>query len=449
MSSRTPSVPPATDPAVRPGGQTRQLLALLVTLAVLLTGCGGTTQAAPVPSVPSASAQGGGTAPLGARSARVEEQRILDQRAQAVRDRDLGAFLARVDPSNQQLVARQRRYFRNLVQLPLETLRWRALPQQWTEVERAQDWGADVSIPRVELSLQLRDFDSRPVQSIVGLVFAFDGGRARIVSDVTEDGNRLAEGPPAPWDLTPITVRQEAGVLGIFDRRTRGSAPVVMTAVRDGVAQLDRGLPFTWADRVVVYNAGDPAVLASFTDVPGGAIDHLGAMTFPVVADAENHVASTRMLLLPSSVAAGQPFLGRITRHELSHVAVGSRDDGDPAWVSEGLAEYLGARDLPQDQRIIPTDALRRARDAARGMPASERFNGSDQGWHYALSWMACDWIAENRGESVLWELVRQLHAGGQGTPDDQQDAVLERVVGLDGRGLAERAAARIRAIYG
>ena len=50
---------------------------------------------------------------------------------------------------------------------------------------------------------------------------------------------------------------------------------------------------------------------------------------------------------MPSSVRAGEAFLGRITRHELSHIAIGVRDDGAPAWVSEGIAEYLGAREVP------------------------------------------------------------------------------------------------------
>jgi hypothetical protein len=155
------------------------------------------------------------------------------------------------------------------------------------------------------------------------------------------------------------------------------------------------------------------------------------------------------MLLMPSSVRAGQPFLGRITRHELSHVAIGVRDDGAPTWVSEGLAEYLGAREVPVDERIIPTAALQRARSVAATLPGSKEFNNSDQEWHYALSWMACDYIAETFGEERLWELMDAMHNGGVGTPDTQQDRVLEQVLGFDAQELALRAAARIRKIYG
>lgn len=382
--------------------------------------------------------------------ARTQEQRILDQRVRAVRERDLDLFLKRVDHDDRRLMARQRRYFGNLVQLPLAAFGYRVLDEQWEGVEVAPQWGDDVHVPEVQLTTQLEGYDAVPVIRTVGFVFAFENGRATIVSDRSATGQALYRGVPAPWDLTAITVREEPGVLGIFDVGMRGSAGSVLSAVRDGIGQIDRALPFTWSGRVVVYSVQDPSVLASFTDIPGGSLDHLGALTFPTYA-AENgrQLASTRLLVLRSSVQAGQPFLGRITRHELSHVAIGVRDDGAPAWVSEGVAEYLGARDVPQRQRIIPTSARGRAQTEDNGMPVSKTFNNTDQEWHYALSWMACDYIADTFGESRLWELVDATHNGGEGTLDAQQDRVLQQVLGLDSRELARRAAARVRNLYG
>ena len=82
-------------------------------------------------------------------------------------------------------------------------------------------------------------------------------------------------------------------------------------------------------------------------------------------------------------------------------------------------------------------------------MPVTKAFNNADQEWHYAVSWMACDYVADTFGESRLWELVGAMHNGGQGTTDAQQDRVLEQVVGFGSRELARRAAARIRNLYG
>lgn len=358
---------------------------------------------------------------------RALEQRLLDRRARAVRDHDLRGFLGTVDRSDRALVRRQRRLFANLEQLPLARFRYRLLPGQW---------------PR--LVMQLRGYDARPVQAPVGLELRRVHGRLVVTGD--------RPGPePRPWDLTRIRVERAPGVLGVFDRAMWPYAREVVAAVAAGRREVSAAVPFSWDDHVVVYCFADRRVLDAFHDVPGGGrITHLGAMTFPVyAAPGGDRLAAMRFTVLPSSVRAGQPFLGRIIRHELTHVAVGDRDDGDPVWVSEGIAEYVGARPVPPAQRRIPRVAVERARGGARAMPASRDFNGADQDWHYALAWMACDYIATSRGESTLWRLMTALHAGGKGTPDARQDAVLRRVLGYDSHELARRAAARILSIYG
>ncbi len=417
-------------------------LAGVLVLLLALAGCGG--------DEPDDHVVGDGTSKVDVAEAKAQEQRILNQRARAVRDRDLTLFLRRVDHRDAGLMARQRQYFRNLVQLPLSRFAYRVTDEQWDGVRTPRSWGDDVHVPQVVLTMQLEEYDAVPVERTVGFAFSFRNGRATIVADRTATGRMLFRGTPAPWDLTAITVREDGDVLGIFDRTTRPFAPMVTRAVRNGIDQLGRALPFTWSGKVVVYNLDDKRVLSTFRDVPGGAIEHLGAMTFPTYSEEErSQVASTRMLLMPSSVRAGEVFLGRITRHELSHIAIGVRDDGSPAWVSEGIAEYLGAREVPVTSRIIATSALQRAQSADEGMPASKDFNGAEQEWHYALSWMACDYIADEFGEGRLWELVDAMHNGGEGTADADQDRVLDQVLGFDSRELARRAAARIRNIYG
>ena len=78
-------------------------------------------------------------------------------------------------------------------------------------------------------------------------------------------------------------------------------------------------------------------------------------------------------------------------------------------------------------------------------MPATADFNDSDQEWHYALSWMAVDYIASTYGEGRMWELMDAMHNGGSGTRDADQDRVLDQVLGYGSLELAQRAAARIR----
>lgn len=383
-----------------------------------------------------------------AMSVRQAEQRILARRARAVRTGDRRLFLASVTRRDPAFRHRQNRLFTNLRALPLRRYAVRVTGSAWPQMMSDPRWGPARSVPRVETIVQLRGFDRRPEETTGGLVFAREGGRLRLVSDRDAGGRPFPGSRPAPWDLTRVYPVRSGGVLALFDRRTRPGAPGLVREIRSGARDIDDATPFVWNARVVAYVFADRQVLDSLDSVPGGNIQHLGALTFPVYA-AGGRVAGMRFTLLPSSMRAGGPFLERIIRHELTHVALGQRDDKVPTWLAEGLAEYLSARDLPAPERRIASVAVDMARRGPDTMPASRDFNGPDQDWHYALAWMACDQIASTQGEQRLWELVRALHQGGRGTPDDRQDAVLRRVLGYDSHRLAQLAGRRILRIYG
>jgi hypothetical protein len=379
-----------------------------------------------------------------------EAQRLLDRRSAAVHSGDLKAFLSTIDQTNPKLVARQRRFFANLHDLPVQTLSYTVLKADWPAGLRAAGWGTDVSVPQVKVATQLAGFDSIPVVRTTGFAFARVAGRPVILSELTGAGKQFPGSAPSPWDLVRIHVRKDGGTLQLYDSGTWHSAKEIDSTLRRGIANVRQGLPFGWDGRVVVYVFSSKVVLNSFEGVPGGNIKHLGAMTFPMYAVlGQPAVAGVRFTLLPSSVSAGQPFLDRIVRHELTHVAVGDRDDGAPVWFAEGLAEYMGARSIATDDRRIATVAVRRAREGVTKLPSSATFNGPDQAWNYALAWMACEYIVATQGEARLWQLMNALHAGGAGTLDADQDPVLEQVIGMSGGELARAAAHRILKIYG
>ncbi|HET6152319.1 MAG TPA: hypothetical protein VFE15_05140 [Marmoricola sp.] len=379
-----------------------------------------------------------------------QAQHLLDVRATAIRHDDLAAFLGTLDRSDTALIARQRRYFANMEELPLQSLRYKVLKSDWPGELRASTWGSDVSLPQVQIATQLTGFDSEPVRRITGFAFGRPAGVPVIVSELTGAGQQFPGSNPEPWDLVRVHVRTAGQTLQLYDDDTVKDADELSSVLQRGVANVREGLPFAWSGRVVMYVFSKKAVLNSYEGVPGGNINHLGAMTFPMYAVlGQPTIAGVRFTLLPSSVAAGQPFLDRIVRHELTHVAVGYRDDGDPTWFAEGLAEYMGARSLPRSKRRIATVAVSRARRGVDGMPASATFNGPAQAWNYALSWMACDYIAATQGPAKLWELMTALHDDGRGTTDDDQDVVLQQVLGITSEQLADFAAQRILRIYG
>jgi hypothetical protein len=423
----------------RSGGRLAVLLGLLALLGGLLSGCSDDGDASLL-----GDGHQTGAVPFSV------EQHILNQRARAIRDGNLELFLKTLDTSNARLVARQRRYFVNLRKLPLATFSYLVLKSEWPLALRAPAWGTGVSLPQVRVSTQLDGFDTVPVRRVTGFAFARRGEQTVIVSELTGAGKQFPGSNPSPWDLVRIHVRRTIDTLEVYDDGTWSRADDVDATLRRGIADVSGALPFYWDGRAVVYVFSRPAVLNSFEGVPGGNIAHLGAMTFPMYAvPGQPAVAGIRFTLLPSSLRAGQAFLDHIIRHELTHVALGSRDDGAPVWFAEGIAEYMGSREVPEDQRRIPTVAVTRAEEGVDAMPSSRGFNGNDQAWHYALSWMACDYIAATQGEPRLWELMSALHNNGEGTTDAEQDAVLEKVLGLDGAQLARHAAHRILRIYG
>lgn len=420
----------------------RRAASALVLLLVLMLGAGCLDGVATAPQEVDA-----GASPS-APDLRAQVQRLLDRRARAVREGDERAFVRQLGRGDG-LRVRQLRWFRSVTQLPWQRFDYEVLGTDW-ETRPIARWGRTVLVPTVVHRTRLRGFDRRVVERDVGFAVSFDGDRPRIVSDQDAAGRAMLRGTPAPWDLTAVQVRRAPGVLGVFDDRTVAAAPRLMAAVSDGITVLGRSLPFRWPGRVVVYHVRDPRVLDTVTDVPGGSIDLLGALTVPTYSRPEiSPVASVRMLVMPVSVEAGEPFLGRLVRHELAHVALGVRDDGAPTWLSEGLAEWLGASAVPRAQRQIPTVAVRRAQQPQQGMPSSASFNGRDQDWHYAVSWMALDHVAATAGEPALWSLLEAFEARPAGPDDEGVDRVLRAELGYDAAGLARRAASRIRDLYG
>jgi hypothetical protein len=190
---------------------------------------------------------------------------------------------------------------------------------------------------------------------------------------------------------------------------------------------------------VVVYALSDPSYLASIPDLPGGDPRTLDGVAFPVVAEpGKSALASTRFVLHPRLLSRGGQGRARLIRHELTHVALGRRDDHAPVWLSEGLAEYVSVRPLPPERRGVSQTAVDAARAGFTDLPGDADFNDADSRVHYGESWWACEYVAASFGEPTLWSLLDQLD-------DPALDAtgrndVLRAWIGIGTRQLAERA---------
>jgi hypothetical protein len=187
----------------------------------------------------------------------------------------------------------------------------------------------------------------------------------------------------------------------------------------------------------VVYALSDTKFLASLDDLPGGDPEKLDGVAFPVMSgDEEGKMVATRFALHPSMLDQPGPERDRLVRHELTHVALGKRDDQVPAWLSEGIAEWVSVQPLAPELRRLPQEALREAEAGVRGLPGDGTFNDEESSAHYGLSWWACEYLVAGFGADSLWRLLEELDR-----PEANQDDVLESLVGLTTRKLARRGA--------
>lgn len=362
-------------------------------------------------------------------------RRALDRRADAVRRGDRRAFARGLARRAPQVRRQQLTWFDNLAQLPVAEIGYAFDPGH---VVRRGDsyWVA------LEQTLQLAGYDAEPVVSLDRYLLRprTPGGRRMLVASVTDpDWEAEHDVRPQPWDLGPVEVRGGLGVLGVFDAGSVAQAPGVIASVERGIADVSAVLPQDWRRTVVVYALSSTEFLATIDELPGGDPERLDGVAFPVAAGpGRPGSAATRFALHPRMLTRPGPERDRLVRHELVHVALGDRDDDVPVWLSEGVAEYVSVRPVDPADRVVAEAALARALDGVDGLPSRESFTaeGDSPVASYGLAWWICEYVARSAGEEVLWALLDAL-----AEPDADEDATLQRLLGLTGDQLADRAA--------
>ena len=349
--------------------------------------------------------------------------RALDSRARVVRRADAAAF-GRLVGGDRDFRAHERTWFDNLTQLPIATLRYRVDPGSLVRDGDAYTVTADEV-------LQLDGYDDAPVASPVEFALrpaARHPGRFLVT--------RVTPSDPQPWDLGPVQVQQGSGVLGVFDAGSLGDAPALLDSVESAIVTVSAQVPYDWSRSVVLYALSDPTFLDGLQDVPGDDPEALDAVAFPVGG-------STRFALNPRMLDQPGRELDRLVRHELTHVAVGTRDDDVPVWLSEGLAEYVSVRPLPPQDRRIPEAAVVAAEDGTADLPDDASFNDQDSEAHYGLAWWAVEYVADAYGEDAPWLMLDAMDQ-----PGADPDEVLRQQFGTSTHELAEHADQLILQLY-
>ena len=359
--------------------------------------------------------------------------RALDRRAHAVRTGDRHAFDAGLDRSRHRFVAAQHTYLANLAQLPLSRFDYSL--DAGSLLRDGDDYWVVV-----DLTMRLKGYDDLPVTAPDRYRFSpSPRNPARyVLTSVTDRAwERRNDIRRQPWEAGPIHVLTGAGVLAIFDDTSIDAADGIVASVERGIAAVAAVVPYAWSRSVVVYALSDTAFLGAIDDLPGDDPEALDGVAFPVPSKPGGHrMAATRFVLNPRMLENPGAERDRLVRHEITHVAVGERDDEVPVWLSEGLAEWVSVRPLAPQERLISGDAVAAAETGSPGLPDDDTFNDAHSSTHYALAWWACEYVASTYGESTLWALLDAM-----GEPGADPGQVLLDQLGIDADELARKAA--------
>jgi hypothetical protein len=415
---------------MRSGGSAGIVAALLA--AVCCAACTGTDDT--LPTSPAT------IRPLSASQFRDAAVELIEQREAALLEGDRDAFLATVDDDELQFVATQARWFDNLSAMPAGDLRLEPVDERAAGAE-ATDGELQL---RVDFTMRLDGFEQHSVTQRLLYTFRQADRDVWLVNDRDAERDRRAGWLPDPWDVGDVVVRESGSILAFFDEETAPYADAVMQDLKASQETVLAAVP-EWSGQLVAYDISDLTGLEKRSPM---RLWETGGVAYPVPVRPGSHkVAAVRFIVNPDVAHNGlrREFL---LRHELAHVALGSRDDESPRWLVEGAAEYVSwTQYTAEQQRRMAAYVV-----AYVGTSTPVLVNGAEfyayPDANYMLAATACTYLAATRGRQSLWDLMDAFTAErprlGQAEQlsATQVDAVLLREIGLDNRGLARAAVA-------
>ncbi|WP_370591140.1 peptidase MA family metallohydrolase [Saccharopolyspora montiporae] len=370
---------------------------------------------------------------------------VLDQRAQAVRQRDEAAFLASVDPAAPaEFREGQRRLYRNLAMVPFAAWDYRVDGRSVVDVPETAG-AAETWSPRVSLRYALHGVDSAPTTRGLGYVFVRRGADWYLAADEVPDepARRTWRGP---WDFSELHPVATRSGLVIGHRENRAQTERVAAHLDEAVAEVNRVWGVRWPQRVGVLLPESPQELSELVG-PEFSVDGIAAVAIADRVDhAQRRVEGQRVVLNPRTAQRlSESSLRSVLVHEVTHIAARPDTvDGSPMWLLEGFADYVGYRDNPGSGAHLAPDLARQVRISGPpgALPDDGDFHsaGRNLDLAYQQSWSFVDYLAQRFGPERVVQLYRRIAATGDA---DEVETALREVLGTDrGRLLADWGAA-------
>lgn len=359
-------------------------------------------------------------------------QRVLDARAAAVRTGNAAAFLATVDPeAPPEFRAAQARSFAGWRSLPLASFHLEARTEDTGDLGRAAGdrYSAEaVFLPETRLAYRFEGYDDRDAVERLWLTFVQRRGRWYVGGDTDLEGVGLDTARHL-WDFGPVELRRTPSFLVLSHPEQAARAAAVAELAEQAVATLARVWDQPWSRRIPMVLPGSVEELERILQSTIDLDKFVAFVSYDLSPDTGYVATAPRVYLQDARLGQyGRAFQVATLVHELAHAAAAPlAGPFVPAWVHEGVAEWVAAgrpgRERPPGgaDRSLPRDFEFTTGSSASILRA------------YRESRAAVSLLAADQGAGVPTDLLRTL---GQvkfapGSVDHRVDVALRRLAGL------------------
>ena len=409
----------------------RAALAAL-TVVALAGACSSPSPPAPLSSQATSSTRQNAAAPTVDREDALAA--VLARRAAAVRAHDRAAFAATLDNPASGFGLRQLAQYDALSRLPLGTFTYGTPePAPALGADRVAQLGPDAWVARVAGRYSLAGYDSA-TREFESYFTAVRRGSRWLLADDTDGGTQVQL-----WDLPRLTVLRSATTLVVGSGPASRLRPYL--ALGDlAVSRVRSVWTSGWNARLVLVVPPTATQMAEQVGQDPRQVAQVAAVTDGPIATT-GRAGADRVVVNPGAFATLE-VKGKqvVVTHEATHVAVRATTDRPvPLWLSEGLADYVGYRDIGATRSQVAAALLDRVRAGSgpKALPDAADFDPSRStiAPSYNAAWLAVCRIVDARGEVGLVRYYRAVAttprgARAPGDPDANAEAAFPAVLG-------------------
>ncbi|GAA4694598.1 hypothetical protein [Nocardioides nanhaiensis] len=336
-----------------------------------------------------------------------EAAAALDRLVEAVQSGDVEAAEALADPDDAQAVAQLGALAQNGAELQVEGLELRYVDEV-TGVAAGR-WSA-----AVDAAWAFGGFDPDPARTEVLVGFRATADDLWITS--VGGGDRRTP----IWMTGPLTVDRTEDAL-VLVAGSPGSVDAYARAARAAVPVVRRVLP-QWRTGLVVEVAADLDQLGAALDVEPADYEGIAALaTSPdgtLAPQAPVHVFLNREVYDQLGPTESQVVMS----HEATHVATSAPSSLAPAWLVEGIADFVALRDVDLPDTVTAGQIIREVRRQGlpEALPSSADFDSTSTylGSVYEAAWLVCRVLAERGDQEALVRLYDDASRSGRLQPE-------------------------------